>query len=218
MSAAKSLKTYYHKFLGLGWARVFLVIGVVFLLLTIVEPLWSITDGLVGGDYSTTTFGWTSWTATEYHSGVWSRTITESYTAPGSDLSALANAIGASYLLIVVFLIVLVAYFALFSSGFALHLHGLSLLIVGLIAVIIGLVALFYPVAAVAPAAATASDFAGVTGFWGASGTVSWGAGLGWWLLLLGFVFGALGAIWPFLKTMRQPLPPPPPRQYQIEP
>jgi hypothetical protein len=195
-----------------------LVLGIVFLLLALTSPIWAITDGVVGGDYATTTIGWTSWTAMEYHSGVWFRTTTESYTAPGTVLPALANAAGAAYLLIVVLIVVLVAAFALISSWFSLHLHGLSLLILGLIVVVFALVALFYAVLTIPSAAATDLRNAAVTGFWGASGITSWGAGLGWWFLLIGVLFGILGGVWPFLKSMRQPMVrPPPPREWQVE-
>ncbi len=218
MHAVQTAKGYYKRFLGLGWARVFLVLGVVFLLLTLASPLWSLTDGVVGGDYTTTTFGWTTWTAMDYHAGVWSRTVTASYMASAPDFVALANSMGASYLLIIVMLILLVAAFALFSSWFSLHLHGLSLLILGLIVVIVGFVALLYPVFTVPPAAATGLGEAAITGFWGASGTMIWGAALGWWFLLIGVVFGILGGVWPFLKSMRQPMVrAPPPREWQVE-
>ena len=218
MHAVQAAKGYYKRFLGLGWARVFLVLGIVFLLLALASPIWSVTDGAVGGDYSTATFGWTSWTAMEYHSGVWSRTIVESYAAPGSSLPALASAAGAAYILIIVLLLVLIAAFALFSSWFSLHLQGLSLLILGLVVIIFAFAALLYPVFSMPPAAATDLREPAITGFWGSSGPTSWGAALGWWFLLVGIVFGIVGGVWPFLKSMRQPMVrAPPPREWQVE-
>ncbi len=217
MHAAQSARVYVKRFLGLGWARVFLVLGIVFTLLALASPLWFMTDG-TGGDYTTATFGWTSWTAMEYHSGVWSRTVVESYAAPGSPLTALASAASASYILVIVLLVVLIAAAALLSSWFSLQLHGLSLLILGLVVVIFAFAALFYPVLTMPSAAATDLGEPAITGYWGASGVTSWGAAAGWWFLLIGVLFGIVGGIWPFLKSMRQPMVrAPPPREWQVE-
>lgn len=218
MHAVQTARTYAKRFLGLGWSKVFLVLGVVFLLLALGNPIWSVTHDDGGGDFTTATYGWTSWTAMEYQSGVWSRTIVESYTARPMALPAVANAAGTSYLLMAVLLIVLVAAIALYSSWFALKLHGLSLLILGLIVVVFAFVALAYPVFTLPPAAATDFGNTAVTGFWGSSGATSWGAALGWWLLLVAVIFGIVGGVWPFLKSMRQPMVrAPPPREWQVE-
>jgi hypothetical protein len=120
--------------------------------------------------------------------------------------------------LIVVMVVVLIAAFALISSWFSLQLHGLSLLILGLIVVVFALVALFYPVLTMPSAAVTDGMDPAINGFWGSVAGLSWGAGLGWWLLLIGVLFGILGGIWPFLKSMREPMVrAPPPREWQVE-
>ncbi|HYU05574.1 MAG TPA: hypothetical protein VEM77_00130, partial [Thermoplasmata archaeon] len=53
-----------------------------------------------------------------------------------------------------------------------------------------------------------------VSGFWGSTNTgptqVSWGAGLGWWLVLISVVLGIVGAALPYLKSIRAMVPPPP--------
>ena len=218
MHAVQTARVYTKRFLGLGWARVFLVIGIVFSLLALASPIWSITDGVVGGNYTTATYGWTSWTEMEYNSGVWSQTRIISYAAPTAVRPALANAAGAAYLLVVVLIIVLIAAFALISSWFSLQLRGLSLLILGLIVVVFALLALFYPVLTMPSAAVTDGVDTSIAGFWGASGTTSWGAGLGWWFLLIGALFGIRGGIWPFMKNLREPMVrAPPPREWQVE-
>ncbi len=218
MHAAQSARVYVKRFLGLGWARVFLVIAILFTLLALASPLWSMTDGVIGGDYTTTAFGWTSWTRMDYHSGVWTRTVIESYVAPGSPFTAFGSSAGAAYLLIVVFLVVLIAAIALISSWFSLHLHGFPLLILGLVVLFFALVALVFPVLTLPSAAATDLGEPAIVGYWGGSGTTTWGAALGWWLLLIGVLSGILGGIWPFFRSWRQPMVrPPPPREWQVE-
>jgi hypothetical protein len=222
MSAVKSVRTYVNRFLGLGWARVFLVLGVAFVLLAMASPLWSMTADDGGGDYVTTTFGWTTRTAMSYHGGVWSETVIQSYTAPGFRLPALANAMGASYLVLLVFLIVLFVAIALYSLPWTNRLPGLGLLIIGLVVVVFAFVALLYPVFTAPPAAALDTGNSSISGYWGsvaAGGTaLSWGAALGWWFLVIAVIFGIVGGVWPFLKSMRQPMVrAPPPREWQVE-
>jgi len=222
MSAAKTVRTYVNRFLGLGWARVFLVVGVVFLLLAMASPLWYMTADDGGGDYTTTTFGWTTRTAVTYRGGVWSDTVIQSYTAPGFRLPALANAMGGSYLVLLVLLIVLIAATLLYSLKWIEQLPGLGLLIIGLVVVVFAFVALLYPVFTAPSAASLDTGNGAITGFWGSTAaggaTLSWGAALGWWLLVIGVVFGVVGGVWPFLKSMRQPMVrAPPPREWQVE-
>ena len=222
MSAAKSVRTYVNRFLGLGWARVFLAVGVIFTLLAMASPLWSITADEGGGDYAVTTFGWTTLTSVSYQGGLWTDTVIQSYTRPNFSAPALASAMGASYLVMVVLLVVLVAAFALFSLSWFERLPGIGLLIVGLIVVVFAFVALLYSIFAAPSAAALTPRWSAITGFWGSvvvgGTTFSWGAALGWWFLLIGVVFGIVGGVWPFLKSMRQPMVrAPPPREWQVE-
>lgn len=222
MSAAKSVRTYVNRFLGLGWARVFLAIGAIFTLLALASPLWSITADEGGGDYTVTTFGWTTLTSVAYQGGVWTDTVIQSYTRPNFSAPALASAMGASYLVMVVLLVVLVVAFALFSLSWFERLPGIGLLIVGLIVVVFAFVALLYPIFTAPSAAALTSRWSAITGFWGSvvvgGTTFSWGAALGWWFLLIGVIFGIVGGVWPFLKSMRQPMVrAPPPREWQVE-
>ncbi len=222
MSAAKTVRTYVGRFLGLGWARVFLALAVVFTLLAMASPLWSITADDGGGDYSVTTFGWTTLTSVTYQGGVWTDTVIQSYTRPNFSLPALANAMGASYLVMVVMLVALLVVFALYSLSWFERVPGIGLLITGLVVVVLAFVALLYPVFTAPGAAALATRYSAITGYWGSSvlggTTFTWGAALGWWFLLIAVIFGIVGGVWPFLKSMRQPMVrAPPPREWQVE-
>jgi len=222
MPALQSWRVYYKRFLGLGWARIFLVVGVLFTLLAILNPLWSSTLDRGGGDSTTATYGWTTLTEVTYQGGAWSETRIQSYNARAFDLHAVANSMGASYVFGLIFFIVLIAAIGLFSIEWVHRLPSLGLLIVALFVVAFALIALFYPVLTVPSAAASDLQSPAITGYWGSapagSDTLSWGAGLGWWLLVIGVVFGILGGIWPFLKSMRQPMVrAPPPREWQVE-
>jgi hypothetical protein len=218
MSAAQSLRTYYHRFLGLGWARVFLVLGIIFVILALASPLWSTTETAGAGDYATQTFGWTSVTTNTYHGGVWESTEILSYNARGFDAHAVANSLGTSYILVIVLLIVFFAAVALFSLEWVHRFPSLGLLILGLIVAVFALVALLYPVLTVPAAAASDIGEPAITGYWGSSGSLSWGAALGWWLLLIAAVLGIVGGLWPYLQSLRAPMVrPPPPREWQVE-
>ena len=221
--AAQTARKYPRRFLGLGWPRVFLVLGVVFSLLALASPLWYTTLDHGGGNYATTTYGWGTLTEVTYESGAWSQTVIRSYTASNFGYDAVANAVGASYLAVVALLLVLIVVIALFSLEWTKRLPTLIFLILGLVVVVFALVALLYPVLTVPSAAATDLHQTAVTGYWGsvgvAFGTLSWGGALGWWLLLIGAILGIAGALWPFLEALRGPVPrvPPPPREWQVE-
>ncbi len=218
MSAAKTVRTYVTRFLGLGWARVFLVVGVVFVLLTLISPLWSITDTGGAGNYTTDDYGWTTVTSNEYRGGVWQSMVVRSYNSFAFGSHALAGAVGTSYILAIVLLIVFIVVAALYSLESVHRLPSLGLLIIGLVVVVVAFVSLLYPVFTVPAAAASDLGEPAITGYWGASGPLSWGAGLGWWFLLVAVAFGILGGVWPFLKSMRQPMVrAPPPREWQVE-
>ncbi len=221
MSASQTVRKYYRRFLGLGWARVFLVLGVLFSLIAIANPLWSTTEG-GGGDYTTSTYGWTTVTRVDYANGVWVETTIQSYAARGFSDVAIANALGGSYLAVVIFLIILVVAIALFSLEWIQRLPSLGLLIIGLAVLVFALVALFYPILTVPGAAATDLSRTAITGFWGSTTApaFSWGAAIGWWLLLIGVILGIVGGVWPYIHALRNPVaraPPPPPREWQVE-
>lgn len=220
-TAAQTLQKYTKRFLGLGWARVLLVLGVLFTLIAIANPLWSTTEG-GGGDYTTSTYGWTTVTRVDYTNGVWMETTIQSYAARGFSDLAIASSLGGSYLAAVIFLIVLVVAVALFSLEFVHRLPSLGLLVIGLGVVVFAFVALLYPILTVPGAAAADLSRSAITGFWGTTSApvFSWGAALGWWSLLLGVILGVVGGIWPFLQALRNPMPrvpPPPPREWQVE-
>lgn len=224
MSAAQTVQKYYKRFLGLGWARIFLVLAALFTLIAITQPIWSTTTDTGGGDYTTATYGWTTVTAVTYEGGVWARTVIQSYNARNFATNAIANAAGGTYLAEVILLIVLAVVIALFSLEFIHRLPSLGLLIIGLVVVVFALVALLYPIFTLPTAAASDLERTAITGYWGSiavpGGTFGWGAALGWWLLLLGVILGSVGGFWPFLKALRTPMarvPPPPPREWQVE-
>ncbi len=223
-TAAQMARKYTKRFLGLGWARVFLVLGIVFTLLAIASPLWSTTVDFGGGSSTTATDGWTTVTLVTYEGGTWSQTVIRSYTASNFRSNTLANSLSGAYWALAFFLVVLVVIIALFSLVFIHRLPNLGLLTIGLVAVVFALVALLYPVLTVPGAAATDLGQSSITGFWGSvgafGGTFTWGAAIGWWFLLIGVLLGSLGAFWPFLQAVRNPVarvPPPPPREWQVE-
>src|SRR5207249_7017158 len=81
----------------------------------------------------------------------------------------------------------------------------------------LALFALFFPIVAIPGAATTDRGTFTITGFWGSASTPSpptgwsWGPGLGWWILLLAVVSGSVGAILPYVKSIRAMIPAPPP-------
>src|SRR3989442_12954472 len=93
----------------------------------------------------------------------------------------------------------------------------LSLLILSLIVLGVALVALFFPIVAIPGAATTDVGTFTINGFWGSASTAgpptgwSWGPGLGWWILLVAVVLGAVGAVLPDVKSIRAMIPSPPP-------
>lgn len=206
-----------RRFWSLGYSRVFLVLAILFAVIALVTPVWSLTQGNpASGDWSTTNSGWTSRTTDEFDSGALSRTTTEYYNAPGFDDPVLASAVAASYALIAVYLVVLAVVAVLFSTAWAKTMAPLLLMIVSIVVVLAALLALFYPLAAVPPAAAADLNNPAITGFWGSSSAPlrTWGAGLSWWLLLISVVLGCLGAGLPYLRSMRA-APMPQPRSWQ---
>ncbi len=223
-TAAQTVHKYYKRFLGLGWARVFLVLGIVITLIALANPLWSTTNDHGGGNYTTDTYGWTTLTSIRYENGVWAQTTIQAYTASFFSSNAVAGALSGSYFAVLAFLIVLIAAVAIFSLPSMQRLPSLGFLIIGLVVVVFALVALLYPILTVPTAAASDLGRAAITSYWGSAATpgatFSWGAAIGWWLLLVGVIVGAIGGFWPFIQATRNPVarvPPPPPREWQVE-
>ncbi len=219
MAAQPTWRKYARRFWSLGYSRVFMILGVLFCLLALATPIWSYTHQEGGSTWHTSNYGWLGETTDQYTQSVYDGSTYRPYSGPTFNEAALASAVGTSFALVVVFIIVLIVVTALYSTAFATRLPHLGVLIIALVVVIMALVALLAPIIIVPNAAATdlgTTVFS--SGFWGSAAPFTWGAGLGWWLLLVGVILGALGGVMPFLHRMRQPLPPPPPRQYQIEP
>ena len=223
-TALQIARTYYRRFLGLGWSRILLILAALFTLIALASPVWSTTLDHGGGSYDTATYGWTTVTVVSYEGGGWSQTLIQAYSASGFPAGPLANAAAGSYVAALVFLIVLVAAIVLFSLDWTRQLPSLGLLVIALVVLVVALVALLYPVLTVPPAATSDPRLSAVTGFWGSTpvggATRSWGAALGWWSLLVGVLLGIVGGAWPFLKALRSPVarvPPPPQREWQVE-
>lgn len=207
MSAVPTWRKYASRFWSLGISRVLLVLAAVFALLALATPIWSTQLGTSGpaNDWTTTAYGWTSRTVDSYRSGAIWETRIQYYGGQASGDPALTAAVSASYLAVVVYLVLLVVITALFSLKWGNAMPRMGLLIVAALAVLVGLLALFYPIATVPNAAATDLNQAAITSFWGSTAPppFAWGAGLGWWLLLVAVILGCLGAALPYLQHMR---------------
>lgn len=207
MRATTPWKEWTGRVLALGMSRLALALGIVLVLFALASPFWSyrIDDG--GGNYINTAYGWWSVTSEEFEDGQWKKTTVESYTSSDLNQPNLANAMGASYLLAVIYLIILIVVAVLFSLERTRTMAPLVLLILSLIVVIGSLLALFYPILGVQNAVPTDLAPLVVSGFWGTrtvSGTViSWGAGLGWWFLLVAVLLGIIGVALPYVKSVR---------------
>ena len=221
MRAADALKHWTRLILKQGPSRLAIAVGVLFLLLALASPLWSFTFNGGGGDWSTRTYGWTTFTQEEYENGIWDRTIVQSYASPNFDDLSIAATMGATYWLTLVFLIVLAgAAFVLALPRFR-TMGPLAHLGLSLAVIILGVIALFYPVVVLPGGLAT--DLAPLPvggGYWGGpvatttpNGELTWGAGLGWWALLVGFFLGSVGVALPYTQSVRS-LNPPGPRTW----
>jgi hypothetical protein len=178
---------------------------------------------VAGSEQEIGSFSWTTITTTTYVGGVWDRTTILPYTspspfpgAPSLAFRGVGSTLGTAYLLDAVLLVVFAVVFALFSIGYSRTMPTLSFLIVSLIVLGVALVALFYPILVVPIAANTDVGLFNISGFWGAQGTSgpsavwSWGPGLGWWVLLAAVVLGTVGAVLPYVKSIRAMVPPAP--------
>jgi len=205
--------------------RLALGLAIVLVLVSLALPLWSL-GRVAGSEQDIGSFSWTAITTTTYISGVWDRTTILPYTSSQSPFPspfpppstpafrAVGSALATAYLLNVVLLVVLAIVFGLFSIGYSRTMPTLSLLIVTMIVLGVALLALFYPIVAVPGAATTDVGTFTIDGFWGsdsAAGALwSWSPGLGWWVLLVAVILGTVGAVLPYVKSIRAMVPPAP--------
>jgi hypothetical protein len=189
-----------------GPSRLALVIGILFVLLSLVLPFWTLAER-TSSTLEIHSFSWRTFVTERFEDGTWSETTIFPYTSGGFPYPTVAGVAGNVYILSVVYLAILVIMLALFQMGFSRTLPTLSLLFISLIVLTGALFALFYPLVAIPTAATTDARYFAIGGFWGTAlegGTAwSWGPGLGWWLLLIGVVSGIVGVVLPYLKSLR---------------
>jgi len=213
------MKMWAQQVLRLGPSRLALAVAVLFALLALASPLWSITQDQ-DGDREVSSFYWTTRTQDRFENGVWDGTEILPYSSSRFAERSIAGALGTAYILDVVLILVLVVVFALFSMEHSRTMPALSLLIVSLLVVGVALLALLFPVVAIPGAATTDFGTFTVGGFWGSWRTSvppadwSWGAGLGWWLLFIAVLLGIVGAALPYVRSVRA-MGPPAPRSWQ---
>ncbi len=220
MTVDPSWKKWAHRVWSLGYSRLFMVLAVVLCLIALAAPLWAFTDQESTSHWDTSVFGLLGVSSDHYRQNVYDGSSYLPYSGPSFVDHLVSSAIGASYALIVVYAVVLAVIVALFSMERARTMPRMGLLLVSIFTVLVALAALFYPLLTVPGAAATDFNLPAVdSGFWGTSAvtgtTLVWGAGAGWWLLLLAVIIGSLGAALPYLQSMRGTPYPPPPQGWQ---
>jgi len=221
MPPAAPWRAWAARVIALKPPRLALGLAIVLVLVSLALPLWSL-GRVAGSEQDIGSFSWTAITTTTYISGVWDRTTILPYTSSQSPFPppttpafrAVGSALATAYLLDVVLLVVLAVVFGLFSIGYSRTMPTLSLLIVNMIVLGVALLALFYPIVAVPGAATTDVGTFTIDGFWGsdsAAGALwSWSPGLGWWVLLVAVILGTVGAVMPYMKSIRAMVPPAP--------
>ncbi len=212
MHASTSLRNWIQRVLRLGPTRLALALAILLALIALALPFWSL--GFVdGNEQEISSFSWTKVTTDRYRGGVWDGTEILPYYSTGFSFRAVAGVLGTSYILDVVFLIVVAVVLALFWMEYARTMPTLSLLVISLLVVGVGMLALLYPIVAIPGAATTDMGAFTIGDFWGSTRTTgptrdwSWGPGLGWWILLLAVVSGMVGAVLPYLKSVRSMAP-----------
>lgn len=218
MRPREALREWSGRILRQGPSRIALGLGVVFLLLAIAMPQWSYSFDRGGGDRDTFEFGWTTYTQVEFQDDRWVGTAMRSYEHPSFDAHFVAATVGATYVVALVFLLTVVAAAMILAWPRMRTMGPLAYLVLCLLVVVIGFSALLYPVLALP--SGLASDMAPFPvggGYWGSalyagppSGTFTWGAGLGWWFILLAVACATIGAALPYLKSVRAMGPPKP--------
>lgn len=193
-------------FLAFGPSRLALLVGIFFVLLSLFLPFWTLSEQ-TGTRQEIYSFSWNTFATDRFDDGSWSGTTILPYRVPGLPYPTVAVVASNVYVLQVVYLLILLAILGMFQLGFSRSLPTLSLLFLSLIVLTGALFSLFYPLVGIPAAATTDARFFAVSGFWGTAlegGTSwSWGAGLGWWTLLVGVILGILGAVLPYLKSLR---------------
>ncbi len=205
------LRAWARRIWGLGPSRLALGLAILLALLGLALPVWSMA-AFTGNTQDISAFSWTRIATDRFQSGEWTRTTIIPY---GSNaFPTVAGVLGLSYAIDVAFLLLAAVVFAMFSLKVGRTMPTLGLLVTSLLVVGVGLLAIFYPILAIPGAATTDLVTFTVSGFWGSTNTgptqVSWGAGLGWWLVLISVVSGSVGSALPYLKSIRAMVPPPP--------
>src|SRR5207247_15213 len=205
------LRAWVQRAARLGPARLALGFSILLSLLALALPVWSL-GAFTGNTQDISAFSWTTMATDRFQSGVWTRTTTVPYSSSG--FPTIAAVLGLAYAIDAAFLLLAAVVFAMFSIKIGRTMSTLGLLVTSLLVVGVGLLAIFYPIVAIPGAATTDLGTFTVSGFWGITNTgptqVSWGAGLGWWLVLVSVVLGIVGAALPYLKSIRAMVPPPP--------
>ena len=226
MSLTAGVEAWLHRIRGLGLGRVLLLVAILLVLIALATPVWYLTLVRTSAAYSTTDFTWTSTNTNAYDAGTLEHVLIQPYSAPGFNLHSLAAAISASYILFVILAIVLAVVFILYSLPVGRRLSNLGHLMISLVVVVFALLALLYPIVGVPPPAGADLGIPAISGFFGSgavtggvnppdgatggAATASWGAGLGWWLVLGAVILGLAGAMLPYLRSVSRPSPPPP--------
>ena len=215
MRPATLWRTWIHRVLDLGASRLGLAMAILLVLVSLALPFWSL-GGVVGTRQDISSFSWTTVTTDLYRGGAWDGTTILPYTSSQFAYPSVAGVLGTAYLLDVLLFGVLAVVLGLFSIDYSRTMPTLNLLIVSLIVLGVALFALFYPIVAIPGAATTDVGTFTIGGFWGSAGVPapradwSWGPGLGWWILLVAVVLGIVGAVLPYLKSIRAMAPPAP--------
>ena len=207
MRPTDSLKRLTGQVTRIGVSRLALGLAIVLSLLVLALPVWSFTE-LRDGSRDAHIFGWTTETTEEFDNDVWERTVIESYSRVGYPYPFIASTVSATYVLALIFLIVLVAVIVILAMPRMTTIGPLAKLLVCILVVAVGFLALLYPVLVLPGGLAADTDPDPVGGgFWGTAAapgaTFTWGAGLGWWLLLLAALAGTLGSALPYLRAVR---------------
>ena len=214
------VRAWVQRVLRLGPSRLALILAILLALISLGLPFWSLAF-VSGTDQYVGTFSWGTTTTDHYRNGAWDGTTILPYASSQPVLAqfsfrSVGGALGAAYILVVVFLIVAAVVLALFTMEQSRTMPTLTLLVVSLLVVGIGLLAVFYPLVTAPGAATTDVGIFTVNGFWGGIRTTgptrdwSWGPALGWWMFLLSVLLGIVGAALPYLKSVRSTTPPPP--------
>ncbi len=208
MRASAPWKEWTGRVLQLGLSRLALGLAVLFVLLALATPLWSLTS-TEGVRREVNEYGWTTVTITQFRSGQWDGTEILPFSSSNLDPAQpnVAAVMGGGYLSMVVYLIVLIVTIVIFSMAWSKTMSPLVLLILSLFVTIVALWTLFGPILGIQNAAPTDLASLGVSGFWGTRSagttTVTWGGGLGWWFILVATILGIVGVALPYMKSVR---------------